>query len=33
MIETSRSWQGNIKLIETAKDIDTSGASLMRMDG
>ncbi len=33
MIEASRSWQGQIKLIETAKDIDSSGASLMRIDG
>lgn len=33
MIEASRSWQGQIKLIETAKDIDSSGASLMRLDG
>jgi flagellar basal-body rod protein FlgF len=33
MIEASRAWQGQIKLIETAKDIDNSGASLMRLDG
>lgn len=33
MIEASRAWQGQIKLIETAKDIDSSGASLMRVDG
>ncbi|MET0238626.1 MAG: flagellar basal-body rod protein FlgF [Sphingobium sp.] len=32
MIEASRAWQGQIKLIETAKDIDNSGASLMRLD-
>jgi flagellar basal-body rod protein FlgF len=33
MIEASRAWQGQIKLVETAKDIDNSGASLMRLDG
>jgi flagellar basal-body rod protein FlgF len=33
MIEASRAWQGQVKLIETAKDIDNSGASLMRLDG
>lgn len=33
MIEASRGWQGQVKLIETAKDIDSSGASLMRLDG
>ncbi|HTH27053.1 MAG TPA: flagellar basal body rod protein FlgF [Sphingobium sp.] len=32
MIEASRAWQGQIKLVETAKDIDSSGASLMRLD-
>jgi flagellar basal-body rod protein FlgF len=32
MIEASRGWQGQVKLIETAKDIDSSGASLMRLD-
>lgn len=32
MIEASRAWQGHIKLVETAKDIDTSGAGLMRLD-
>jgi len=32
MIEASRAWQGQIKLVETAKDIDNSGASLMRLD-
>lgn len=32
MIEASRAWQGQIKLIDTAKDIDNSGASLMRLD-
>ncbi|HEX7822571.1 MAG TPA: flagellar basal body rod protein FlgF [Sphingobium sp.] len=33
MIEASRGWQSQVKLIETAKDIDSSGASLMRLDG
>lgn len=33
MIEASRAWQGQIKLIDTAKEIDNSGASLMRLDG
>ncbi|CAN5322076.1 flagellar basal-body rod protein FlgF [soil metagenome] len=33
MIEAARGWQGQVKLIETAKDIDSSGASLMRLDG
>lgn len=33
MIEASRAWQGQVKLIETAKDIDNSGASLMKIDG
>jgi flagellar basal-body rod protein FlgF len=32
MIEASRAWQGQVKLVETAKDIDNSGASLMRLD-
>ncbi len=32
MIDASRAWQHQIKLIETAKDIDNSGASLMRLD-
>lgn len=32
MIEASRGWQGQIKLIETAKDVDQGGASLMRLD-
>jgi len=33
MIEASRSWENQIKLINTAKEIDSSGASLMRVDG
>jgi flagellar basal-body rod protein FlgF len=33
MIEASRSWENQIKLIQTAKEIDSSGASLMRIDG
>jgi len=33
MIEASRAWETQIKMIDTAKDIDSSGASLMRLDG
>jgi flagellar basal-body rod protein FlgF len=33
MIEASRAWETQIKLIDTAKDIDSGGASLMRLDG
>lgn len=33
MIEASRAWEGHIKMIDTAKDIDAGGASLMRVDG
>ena len=33
MLEASRAWEGQIKLIQTAKDIDSSGASLMKVDG
>lgn len=33
MIDASRAWEQQIKLIETAKDIDSGGASLMRLDG
>jgi len=33
MIEASRAWETQIKLIDTAKEIDSSGASLMRLDG
>lgn len=32
MIEASRAWENQIKLIQTAKEIDSSGASLMRVD-
>jgi len=32
MIEASRAWETQIKLIDTAKDIDNGGASLMRLD-
>jgi len=32
MIEASRGWETQIKMIETAKDIDNGGASLMRLD-
>jgi flagellar basal-body rod protein FlgF len=33
MIEASRAWETHIKMIDTAKDIDSGGASLMRLDG
>jgi flagellar basal-body rod protein FlgF len=33
MIEASRGWENQIKLIQTAKEIDASGASLMRLEG
>lgn len=33
MIEASRAWETQIKMIDTAKDIDNGGASLMRLDG
>lgn len=33
MIEASRAWENQIKLIQTAKEIDSSGANLMRIDG
>lgn len=33
MIEASRAWEQQIKLIDTARDIDSGGASLMRLDG
>lgn len=33
MIEASRAWETHIKMIDTARDIDASGASLMRLDG
>lgn len=32
MIEASRSWETQIKMINTAKDMDDGGASLMRLD-
>ncbi|MDX3909319.1 MAG: flagellar basal body rod protein FlgF [Sphingobium sp.] len=32
MIEASRAWETQIKMINTAKDIDDGGASLMRLD-
>lgn len=33
MIEASRGWETQIKMVQTAKDIDSAGASLMRLDG
>lgn len=33
MIEASRAWETQIKMITTAKEIDDGGASLMRMPG
>lgn len=33
MIEASRAWETQVKLIDTAKQIDDGGASLMRIDG
>ncbi len=32
MIEASRSWETQVKMINTAKEIDDGGASLMRLD-
>jgi flagellar basal-body rod protein FlgF len=32
MIDASRSWETQIKMITTARDIDDGGASLMRLD-
>lgn len=32
MIEASRAWETQIKMIDTAKEIDSGGASLMRLD-
>lgn len=32
MIEASRSWENQVKMIQTAKEIDSSGANLMRLD-
>lgn len=33
MIDAGGTWQGHIKMIEAAKEVDQSGASLMRLDG
>lgn len=33
MIEASRAWETQIKMIDTAKQIDDGGASLMKIDG
>jgi len=33
MIEASRAWETQVKMIDTAKQIDDGGASLMRLDG
>lgn len=33
MIEASRAWETQVKMIDTAKQLDDSGASLMRLDG
>ncbi len=33
MIEASRAWETQVKLIDTAKQLDDGGASLMRLDG
>jgi len=33
MIEASRAWETQVKMIETARQIDDGGASLMRIDG
>jgi flagellar basal-body rod protein FlgF len=33
MIEASRSWETQVKMINTAKEIDDGGASLMKMPG
>ena len=32
MIEASRAWETQVKMIDTAKQIDDGGASLMRLD-
>lgn len=32
MIEASRSWETQVKMIDTAKDIDNAGTGLMRLD-
>jgi flagellar basal-body rod protein FlgF len=31
MIDASRSWEMNIKLVTTAKDLDSAAADLMRL--
>ncbi|HKP25218.1 MAG TPA: flagellar basal body rod protein FlgF [Sphingobium sp.] len=33
MIEASRAWETQVKLINTAKELDDGGASLMKLDG
>ena len=33
MIEASRAWETQIKMIDTAKQMDDGGASLMKLDG
>ena len=33
MIEASRAWETQVKMIDTAKQLDDGGASLMRLDG
>ncbi|ETI59970.1 flagellar basal-body rod protein FlgF [Sphingobium sp. C100] len=33
MIEASRAWETQVKMIDTAKQMDDGGASLMRLDG
>ncbi len=33
MIEASRAWENQVKLINTAMEIDSSGTNLMRVDG
>ena len=33
MIEASRAWETKVKMIDTAKQLDDGGASLMRLDG
>ena len=33
MIEASRAWETQVKLIDTAKQIDDGGASLMKLPG
>jgi len=33
MIEASRAWETQVKLIDTARQIDDGGASLMKLPG